>query len=543
MRSFSISLFSLPEENYPPLQRDPDILIGRQKDAAGISGTLAQGLFIPQNEAQLVTFLRKNPQTPLLVQGARTSLTGGATPQKDILISLEKWNQITQLSPHQVRVSTGVYLRDLLQFLAQDQKYYPPVPTFDGATLGGTLATNAAGAATFKYGTTREWVLRIRMILRNGDILDLTRGQYFVEPGDEIVLSGQSTQTFYIPTTYQYPPLKKASLGYYVRPHMDLIDFFIGNEGTLGIFSEADLKILPRRKVLTGLVFFSQISTALACTKELREKSLQTQINSQAQGIDIRSIEYMDNVCLKLLRSSSWPQTLKVSIALEDQAALLFELELETTFPENQVQEDLFLVFEKKSYSPSPITQLAEIFQKYQVLDRMELAFPEEIERHRQLCAIREAVPICVNEWIAQKQKDEPLIYKCAGDMIVPFEKLEAALQFYQHLFEKHSLQYAIWGHVSDGNVHPNVLPRTVAEMKSGQNALREMAQYVKEQGGCPMSEHGVGKHPLKKQMLIDFFGTPALEEMKAIKAQLDPFWTLGRGILFDPPSESFLSS
>ena len=82
--------------------------------------------------------------------------------------------------------------------------------------------------------------------------------------------------------------------------------------------------------------------------------------------------------------------------------------------------------------------------------------------------------------------------------------------------------------------VHPNTLPRDEGEMRRAKRALLELAAKAKAMGGCPLSEHGVGKHPLKKQMLSEFWGPEVMAEMRAIKSAFDPGWTLANGVLFD---------
>src|SRR5688572_9407129 len=104
-------------------------------------------------------------------------LTGGATPRGDIVLSTRALSAIGAPSGDRVRVGAGVPLSELQRTLAAAGLYYPPVPTFDGAFVGGTIATNAAGAATFKYGSTRAWVEALTIVLASGDVLDVNRGE------------------------------------------------------------------------------------------------------------------------------------------------------------------------------------------------------------------------------------------------------------------------------------------------------------------------------------------------------------------------------
>src|SRR5688500_20107202 len=92
------------------------------------------------------------------------------------LISTAKLDRITGRSPGTVTVEAGVTIETLQRFLAAHDAWFPPAPTFTGATAGGIVATNAAGAATFKYGSTRQWVQGITVVLSDGSVMTLSRG-------------------------------------------------------------------------------------------------------------------------------------------------------------------------------------------------------------------------------------------------------------------------------------------------------------------------------------------------------------------------------
>src|SRR5919204_2326175 len=156
------------------VQRDPDVLASFLEDAAHFPGGHASGIAAPSNDAEVADLLRS--AASVLPIGAQSSLTGGATPMGDVLLSTARLNRILEIGSDWARVQAGVTLAELDAALAAADKYYPPAPTFTGAFVGGTVATNAAGAATFKYGTTRDWVLALTVVLPNGDVLDVERG-------------------------------------------------------------------------------------------------------------------------------------------------------------------------------------------------------------------------------------------------------------------------------------------------------------------------------------------------------------------------------
>jgi D-lactate dehydrogenase (cytochrome) len=148
---------------------------------------------------------------------------------------------------------------------------------------------------------------------------------------------------------------------------------------------------------------------------------------------------------------------------------------------------------------------------------------------------LREAVPSSVNARIAAAKSAHPDLEKTAGDMVVPFPRLAESLALYRRVFETRGIDYAIWGHVSDGNLHPNVIPRTVDEMVRGREAILEIAHGVMAMGGAPLAEHGVGRSTLKQRLLRDLYGDEGIEQMRAIKRALDPDWKLSPGVLFPP--------
>ena len=132
----------------------------------------------------------------------------------------------------------------------------------------------------------------------------------------------------------------------------------------------------------------------------------------------------------------------------------------------------------------------------------------------------------------AQAQID-PGIQKTAGDFIVPFAAMARAIALYRAACERRRLDYAIWGHLSDGNLHPNIIPRSLDDVVKGREALQEMARGVIEMGGAPLAEHGVGRNALKQSFLVEMYGEQGIEEMRAVKRALDPAWKLAPGVIF----------
>src|SRR5262249_10902419 len=228
----------------PAIGRDADVLAAHLEDAAHFPGGFASGIASPSTEGEVGALVRA--AATVLPIGAQSSLTGGATPRGEVLLSTSRLNRIVAIGDDFVRAEAGVTLVELDAALARAGKRYPPVPTFTGAFVGGIVATNAAGAATFKYGTTRDWVRAITVVLPNGDVLDVERGRTVAATGAiELELSDR-TGPIAVPRV-RMRRVPKVSAGYFAAPDMDLVDLFIGSEGTLGVITEVTLRVLPER--------------------------------------------------------------------------------------------------------------------------------------------------------------------------------------------------------------------------------------------------------------------------------------------------------
>jgi D-lactate dehydrogenase (cytochrome) len=535
MATLRLQLQPPPAASPPPIDRDPERLEAVAKDAAAMRGGGAIGLVEPRDEAELCAWLRAHPELPVLAQGALTSLTGGATPDGEVVISLARLTGLEiDVEARRAVAGAGLVLANLHAALAERGLYYPPAPTHDGATIGGNVACNAAGAATFAYGTTRDWVTRIRVALRHGELLELRRGEHRVQPGDVLELCGERRLSVPLPSALS-PALRKTSAGYLVAQDMDPIDLFIGAEGTLGIITEVELALRPLPTELCALVFVPDDETAVAMTHTLRERTRATLAGERPEGLAVRSIEYFDARCLQLIQDEGELDKLRVEVPPAAGAALLLIQELPQGSDDGAVMEQLDSAFAGEPRGP--VADLVEALMAHGVFATTELALPEQSSRRAQLAAVREAIPLAVSEWLLRHKRRDPAVHKLGGDMIVPFEHFGAMLDSYRAVFAAHGLEVCVYGHISDANVHPNGLPTCAADVAAGEAALLELAHRALELGGCPLSEHGVGRSPLKQRMLALTRGPQAMEQLRATKRALDPGWSLAPGVLFPPPS------
>ena len=448
--------------------------------------------------------------------GAQSSLTGGATPRGELLISTRALTDIALLPGFRVRAGAGVRLAELRRGLATDALYYPPIPTYDGAFVGGTIATNAAGAATFKYGSTRAWVEALSVVLADGSQAEIQRGAVTASLEGWFEFEYASGRVVKVPVpTYSMPDVAKLSAGYYARPGMDLIDLFIGSEGTLGIVTAATLRVIALPRRLVALVPFNSDHQAVTLTAALRRAA---RSSWRGEGrVDVSAIEFMDGRALALVPDEAFA---RAGVDRPDEDAGLLLLQIEITGDEDATLDEMGAILNACDIHGDP-----------------QVALPSDERGAARLFELREAVPSSLNAMIAvAKQRVHPEFQKTAGDFVVPFERLEESLALYREVFTRFGLEHAIWGHVSDGNMHPNLVPRSFEDVHRGKAALLEMARGVARMGGAPLAEHGVGRSALKQQMLLELYGEQGIDEMRAVKRALDPEWKLAPGVLFPEP-------
>ena len=515
----------------PRIERDPDVLASFLEDAAHFPGGFAGGIATPASEAEVAALVRA--ASSVLPIGAQSSLTGGATPRGEVLLNTSHLNRIVASGADWVRVGAGVTLFDLDAALAKIGKHYPPVPTFTGAFAGGIVATNAAGAATFKYGTTREWVRALTVVLASGDVLDVERGQIRAHRDGffEIILPDRTVRVS-VPR-YRMPDVPKVSAGYFAARGMDLIDLFIGSEGTLGVITEVTLRVLRERPgMCQAFVPFGDRTAALAIVAQLRDAARETWRTRDPRGMDVSAIEHMDARCLTLLREDGADRANGVAIPDKTAMALLLTLEVPAAMTPATAFDEIGRAREPNA-PDTALVRFCHVLDDAGVLDQVEIAVPGDAARARQLLALREAVPAGVNARVGRAKERDARIAKTAADMIVPFDRLGALLTIYDDEFRARGLDAAVWGHISDGNLHPNVIPRSMEECESGKAAILAFGREVVRLGGSPLAEHGVGRNPVKQQLLLELYGREGVDEMRAVKRALDPDFKLAPGVLF----------
>ena len=501
------------------------------EDAAHFPGGHARAILFPRTVDEVADAIAGCSE--ILPIGAQSSLTGGATPMGESLLSTAKLNRILSETRTTITLEAGVTIAAMQEHLAQRGAWFPPAPTFTGATAGGTVSTNAAGAATFKYGTTREWVQALTIVLADGAVFRVTRGQDRARNGVFDFTTPSQRYRFPVPT-YEMPNVAKCSAGYYATSGMDLIDLFIGSEGTLGVVVDVTFRVMsPAPKTAIALIPCAGEGQALAVAGALRAASIATFRSGDPSGLQVAAIEDMDRRSIEILKEDGADAKNNVTFPTGTSVALLAQIELPHDLDHATAYDEIASF--RDGGTPTPLARLCRLLDEMGLFDVTELALPDDRARAAQLTAIREAVPAGVNQRVgAAKRSIDDRIAKTAADVIVPFARFGEMMAEYRRGFESRGLDYAIWGHISDGNVHPNVIPRSYEDVERGREAILEFGRECARLGGCPLAEHGVGRSPVKQQLLRQLYGDEGIEQMRAVKRALDPGWKLAPGVIFE---------
>src|ERR1043166_557324 len=292
------------------IKTQPDEIQDYLADASYVKGGHASRVVFPDSAQEVSELLVQatRDHTAVTISGAGTGTVGGRVPFGGVVLATNKLNRIN-IDNEKCLAQAGVRLSDVQSAANAQTLFYPPDPTERSCFLGGNIATNASGARTFKYGPTRNYVSALRIALANGDIISIRRGERFAREREiRIPVDDGRIIEAQLPS-YEMPRVRKHASGYYVEPGMDVIDLFIGSEGTLGVIVEAELKLLPKPAgLLSGVVFFNDEANLLDFVREARERSLANRVRSPTvregslRDLDARAIEYFDIESLRFLR-------------------------------------------------------------------------------------------------------------------------------------------------------------------------------------------------------------------------------------------------
>lgn len=450
------------------------------QDASGYRGKAAQ-VFLPASIEELHDIVRTAVarQMPITLAGAGTGLTGARVPHGGCVMSLERFREL-EIEQGRARCGAGVLLNEVHQAAARTRQFFGPNPTEGSASIGGIFSTNAGGARSFRYGSVRYHTLAVEVTFLNGETKRFERGEA-VDIGFDPV---------------RVPATSKNSAGYYLQPGVDWVNLLAGSEGTLGIVTGIELKLLAQPPaILSGVIFFPSDEDALNAVDAWRPIP------------ELRLLEFMDDFALELLRPRY------AEIPPEAGAALLIEQNLES---QQDDQVDLW----------------AQRLAEQQAFEETSWFGFSQSDQAR-FREFRHSLPTMVTDIVRRNG-----FAKFSTDFAVPLDRYRELHACYKRRCgEVLPGAFTIFGHVGDANNHVNLLPQTPRQARQGEELMREFAGIVIAMGGTVAAEHGIGK--TKTDLLKLMYSATEIESMRAVKRCLDPGWLLGQGTLFEAATDS----
>ena len=483
------------------IKTDRDIIKNYFEDSSNLKGGHAEEVVIPEDIAEVASFMKEanSKKMPVTISGGGTGTTGSRIPFGGAVVSLERFNKIVEISEARMSavVQSGVLVEALKDAASARGLFYTSHPTEKTASVGGTVATNASGARSFRYGPTRRYVRRLKMVLADGEVLDIVRGQVFLTK-DNAAIKLPAGRRINIPVPGYRMPDVKNSAGYFWKDGMDLIDLFIGQEGTLSIITEIEIGLVRRpASILSCFVFFKKEEDAWGFSDEIKKST----------ALDILSIEYFDHNAIELLKAKN--RNVPAGMA----AAIFFEQDMS-----GKAQDEV-------------MDGWARMILKYKTsLDATWVAMNEK--EAKGFTDLRYAIPESVNEIIRRSG-----FRKFSTDIAVPAGKFREMMDFYVSSFAKRRLEHVIFGHIGENHLHVNILPRSQIEVAAAEELSLSFVKKGISMGGTVSAEHGIGK--LKHGYLQEMYGRQGILEMAAIKKAFDPNCILGLDNIF--PKETLL--
>lgn len=446
---------------------DDDVRQSFSRDASGLE-LIPAAVARPHSRAEVLELLAQCARDRIAVTpaGGQTSTTAASLTESGTLLSLRGLTGVRDLDPGAatVRVAPGELLGPLKRSLAAEGWLLAPDPTSeDECTVGGAVACNASGARSLRYGATRAHVRGLTVALMNGDVLELQR-----------------------------PSLEKNTVGY--APLHDLVDWFIGSEGTLGVIVEAELSLMPLPAWVIGLsIPFPSDADALAFVIAARESAT----------LHPRCLEYLDRGALDIARHAAGDAQWASS------AAAMIYTELDG-----------------RDGDEPPLEAWMELAAIHHAGDDDIRVYDGEAAL-RDARRLRHAVPATMHERAAPHRVNGGR--RVSTDWAVPYRRLGDALAASRAAVTSRGLDAPVtFGHAGNGHPHQNFIARDASELERITDAVGETLRAVIGMGGTVAAEHGIGK--IKARWLpLQMSGTQR-GMMRAIKRELDPHGLLAPG-------------
>ncbi|KQC47137.1 glycolate oxidase subunit GlcD [Geobacillus sp. Sah69] len=427
-------------------------------DATPQFQSLPDAVIAPRNTKEVAEIAKicNEYRIPIVPRGSGTNLCAGTCPvEGGIVLLFNHMNRILEIDEENLTatVQPGVVTLDLTKAVEEKGLFYPPDPgSMKISTIGGNISENSGGLRGLKYGVTRDYVLGLEVVLANGDVIR-TGGK-----------------------------LAKDVAGY------DLTRLFVGSEGTLGIVTEATLKLIPMPET-------KQTMLALYQDLEAAARSVSKIIANKIIPV---TLEFLDQPTLEVVEDFA-----RIGLPTDVKAVLLIEQD----GPKEVVERDM--------------KKMADICRAEQAVSVQLARSEEEAEalrtaRRTALSALARLKPTTILE-----------------DATVPRSEIAKMVKAINEIAEKYQLKICTFGHAGDGNLHPTCPTdaRNREEMERVERAFEEIFAKAIELGGTITGEHGVGV--MKAPYLEWKLGPAGIAAMKAVKQALDPNNIMNPGKVF----------
>lgn len=403
---------------------------------------------LPTTHQEVVNLVKfaKEKQLTIIARGAATGVAGAQVPTdgEELIIDVHLMNQIIELDEETftLTVEPGVLVGAIHEYVENKGYFYPPDPASKHSSIGGNVATNAGGIRAVKYGTTRDYIRELTVVLPSGE---------------EMILGSNNI---------------KSSSGY------DLLDLFIGSEGTLGITTQIKLKLIPLPAITQKvLLAFENVFDATEATLAILEGGINP---SEIELFEKDAVYYAEEHLGYQLQSQIGSAYLLVGIDGNDVEELLAR------------SEQVIAKTASLSLEAIPLVEKAEIDKA---------------------TSIRDNILIGLMEFTQYEMLDE----------VVPINRFAELIQYTKKLEAQHGLSVLNFGHSGDGNVHTVLMRGDLSEEKwlvKRAALLDDLYAKVKDLGGLPSAEHGIGI--VKKPYLEKMTDPVNMKYMRAIKAVFD---------------------
>ena len=416
-------------------------------------------VLLPETVQQVAAIMTvaHSQRLPVITRGSGTGLAGGAVPvEGGIVLCLVRMDRIIEVDEANLAmvVEPGVITQRVADAAAAAGLFYPPDPgSIKISTIGGNVANNSGGLRGLKYGVTRDYVMALQVVLADGQILNT---------GTKCV---------------------KDVAGFTLK------DLFIGSEGTLGVITSINLKLIPPPAAKQTMIahFESMTDAARTVSEIIRHKIIPC------------TLEFLDRVTIGCVE-----EYVAIGLPLDVEALLLMEVDGHPVEVAEQAAEIERLAGEhgarevRRAHSEEEATRLASA-------------------RRTAFSALARLAPTVVLE-----------------DVTVPRSELARMVAHIAQVSERYGVRIGTFGHMGDGNLHPTFLTdeRDAREMGRVEQAMREVFEFAVELGGTITGEHGVGL--AKKPFLPAAIGPVAMDITRRLKADFDPEGILNPGKIFD---------